>query len=137
METAEKLSSFKPLRAVYGNIDGTDVRRAYPSFQLFTVGQVKVLMMHIGGHPKKYEKAAKELIKCYRPKLFISGHSHILKVIYDKEFDMLHINPGAAGNYGWQKVRTLIEFVIDEDRIKDLKIIELENNNVGSKTESL
>jgi len=124
IETAVVLSDFKPLRAVYGNIDGTDVRIVYPNFQIFTCENVNVLMTHIGGYPGKYEKGVKEIIKELKPDLFISGHSHILKVMYDKENNLLHINPGAAGNSGLHKKQTAIRFVIEGKEIKDLEIWE-------------
>jgi len=124
IETADILSDFKSLRAVYGNIDGTDVRIVYPNFQIFTCENVNVLMTHIGGYPGKYEKGVKEIIKELKPDLFISGHSHILKVMYDKENNLLHINPGAAGNSGLHKKQTAIRFVIEGKEIKDLEIWE-------------
>ena len=124
IETAVVLSDFKPLKAVYGNIDGTDVRIEYPNFQIFTCEDVKVLITHIGGYPGKYEKCIKEIIQKIKPNLFISGHSHILKVMYDKEYDLLHINPGAAGNSGLHKKQTAIRFIIEGKDIKDLEIWE-------------
>ena len=125
MEVVEKLSAFKPLRAVYGNIDGQDIRRLYPQTLRFKVGGAEVLMKHIGGYPGKYDPSIAGSIFTRPPKLFISGHSHILKVKYDKTLDMLHINPGAAGKYGFHKVRTLVRFAIDEGNFKDLEVIEL------------
>ncbi|NVO04200.1 MAG: metallophosphoesterase family protein [Bacteroidetes bacterium] len=123
---ADELSKFKPFKAVYGNIDGQEIRKVYPEIDLFNCEKTKVLMMHIGGYPNKYELKAKNLIELNKPKLFISGHSHILKVIYDKKYDLLHINPGAAGKYGFHKVITLLKFKISLDKISDMKIIELE-----------
>jgi putative phosphoesterase len=123
---ADELSKFKPFKAVYGNIDGQEIRKVYPEIELFNCEKIKVLMMHIGGYPTKYENKTKNLIEVNKPKLFISGHSHILKVIYDKEYDLLHINPGAAGKYGFHKVITLLKFKISQDKISDMKIIEIQ-----------
>ena len=114
-----------PLQGVYGNIDGYDVRSVYPEKLIWMCEEVKVLMIHIGGYPKKYAPGVKDMIRQERPRLFISGHSHILKIIYDPEFECLHINPGAAGKQGWHKVRTVVRFTIDKDQIKDCEIIEL------------
>ena len=97
-DTADKLGALKPLRAVYGNIDGTQLRMSYPKNQVFFSEQVKVLMTHIGGYPGRYEKEARQLIESEKPGMFVCGHSHILKVMYDKKHELLHFNPGAAGN---------------------------------------
>lgn len=123
--TADTLASFKPLRAVYGNIDGTEVRQAHPQYQSFIIEETRVLMTHIGGYPGKYEKDALERIRNEKPNLFISGHSHILKVIYDKKHQLLHMNPGAAGNSGLHHVITLLRFSIDGKEIRDLEICEI------------
>lgn len=123
-ETADKLTAFKPLRAVYGNIDGTQLRMSYPKNQVFLSEGVKVLMTHIGGYPGRYEKEARQLIDSEKPGMFICGHSHILKVMYDKKHELLHINPGAAGNSGFHNVITCVRFVIDGKDIKDLEIFE-------------
>ncbi|OFX82341.1 MAG: YfcE family phosphodiesterase [Bacteroidetes bacterium GWF2_33_16] len=128
IETADKISLFKPLKAVYGNIDGIDVRAVYSKFQQFTCENVDVLITHIGGYPGKYEKEVVELFKIKVPKLFISGHSHILKVIFDKKYNLLHINPGAAGKSGMHTKQTAVRFVIDGSEIKDLEIWELERH---------
>ena len=128
IETAKKLDDFKPLRAVFGNIDGQNLRLIYPETLIFNCEEVKVFMKHIGGYPGKYEKGAHELIKLEEPKLFISGHSHILKVMYDKQNQLLHINPGAAGKFGLHKVITLVRFAISGNQIKDMEIIELNKN---------
>lgn len=125
MELAEKFEAFKPFRAVYGNIDGQDLRSAYPEFLRFEMEGVDVLMTHIGGYPGKYAPKVKTIMDIRPPKLFISGHSHILKVMYDRKYNCLHINPGAAGNYGFHTVRTLICFTIDGKDIKDLEVVEL------------
>ncbi len=126
IETADKIALFKPLKAVYGNIDGTDVRTVYPKVQSFKCEDITVLMTHIGGYPGKYEKEIIEIFKVNKPTLFISGHSHILKVIFDKKYDLLHINPGAAGKSGLHKKQTAIRFIIDKSDIKDLEVWELD-----------
>jgi hypothetical protein len=125
-EAAAILSSHKKLRAVYGNIDGTELRLQYPLFQLFEIEKVKVLMTHIGGYPGHYEKTAKEMIVREKPTIFISGHSHILKVIYDNKYNLLHINPGAAGKSGLHHVITAVRFKIHEKEIKNLEVFEIE-----------
>lgn len=124
IETADKFSNIKTLKAVYGNIDGQDVRIVYPKIQSFACEKVKVLMTHIGGYPGKYEKEMKELIQNLKPNLFISGHSHILKVIYDDKNNLLHINPGAAGKSGLHKFQTAVRFEIDGENIKNLEVFE-------------
>jgi len=125
IETAEALAAFKPLTAVYGNIDGTQLRVTYPKNQVFMCEDVKVMMTHIGGYPGRYEREARHLIETEKPRLFISGHSHILKVMYDKKYDLLHINPGAAGNSGMHQVITCVRFVIKEENISGLEIFEI------------
>jgi len=125
IEVAGKLAAFKPFKGVYGNIDGGDIRKTYPENMRFKCENVDVWITHIGGYPDRYSPLVKPEIYTNPPQLFICGHSHILKVIYDKKISCLHINPGAAGKQGWQKVRTLIRFSIDDDKIKDLQIIEL------------
>ena len=125
MEIAEKLSAFRPLRAVYGNIDGKEFRLRFPEVNRFHVEGVDVLIKHIGGYPGKYDPSIREHLFVHPPQLFISGHSHILKVKYDKTLNMLHINPGAAGIQGFHKVRTLVRFTIDGRNFKDLEVIEL------------
>ena len=128
LEVADALEAFKPLRAVYGNIDGGDLRIRYPEHLFFTLENVSVLMMHIGHYPPYYNANALPLIRQYKPHLFICGHSHILKVMPDAKHNLLHINPGACGHYGVHKVSTLIRFKIDDDRIKDLEVIEMAKN---------
>lgn len=125
LELAERLAAFRPLRAVYGNIDGQDIRIRYPETNRFTTDGADVLMKHIGGYPGKYDPSIRGQIFVHPPKLFISGHSHILKVKYDKTLGLLHINPGAAGKYGFHKVRTLVRFTIDCGNFSDLEVIEL------------
>lgn len=122
IELADEIASFKPLRAVYGNIDGGATRYTYPDFNCFEVEGVKVLMTHIGGYPRHYDPRAVARIQQLRPTIFVAGHSHILRIIYDKVYDMLHINPGAAGCYGFHKVRTALRFTIDGTQIKDMEI---------------
>lgn len=124
---ADKLSQFKPLRGVFGNIDGREIRSVYPEHLKFNCEKVNVWMTHIGGYPEKYSPQVKKEIYTKPPQLFISGHSHILKVIYDKKIECLHINPGAAGKEGWHKKRTLVKFCISEEKIHTLEIIELGN----------
>lgn len=125
IEIANELNSFKPLKGVYGNIDGYDIKSVYPEQLVFKCEKVKVMMRHIGGYPPRYNPETKKEILIHKPQLFISGHSHILKIMYDDKLNCLHINPGAAGKHGWQKVRTLVRFAIDEKDIKDCEVIEL------------
>ncbi len=115
----------KPLRGVYGNIDGNDIRSLYPEQLVFTCEQVKVMIRHIGGYPPKYNPDTRKELLVHQPQLFISGHSHILKVMYDEKLQCLHMNPGAAGKQGWHKVRTLIRFVIDGKDMRDCEVVEL------------
>lgn len=124
-EVIEKLEKVKPLRGVYGNIDGDKVRRIFPEVSHFKCEEVKVLMIHIGGYPGKYSPLAKKEIAENPPKLFISGHSHILKAMNDKENSLLHLNPGACGKEGWHKMRTMMRFEINKDIIENLEVIEL------------
>lgn len=122
VEVADSIAAFKPLRAVYGNIDGGVLRRIYNDINLFEVEGVRVLMTHIGGYPRHYAPKALQYIHTSKPKIFIAGHSHILKVMYDPVYDLLHINPGAAGKYGIHAVRTAIRFDIEAGEIKNLEI---------------
>ncbi len=128
MEVAEELERHFIVRAVYGNIDGGMMRRVYPETDVFTCEGVKVLMTHIGGYPGHYDMRIKSRLLQERPKLFVCGHSHIAKVMYDRKLACLHINPGAAGRYGFHKVRTAVRFVIEAGEIKDLELIEYERN---------
>ena len=127
MQVARRLLAIAPLRAVFGNIDGTDIRLVYPEVQRFTCEGVDVLIKHIGGYPGKYDRSIRSQITMHPPQLFISGHSHILKVMMDHNLHCLHINPGAAGTYGQQTVRTLIRFIIEQGNIRDLEVIELKS----------
>lgn len=115
----------RPVRGVYGNIDGPDIRKKFPEKLHFTCEKVNVFITHIGGYPKKYAAGIKEEIRKHHAGLFICGHSHILKVIHDPELDCLHMNPGAAGKQGWHTVRTLIRFSIDGGDIRDAEVVEL------------
>lgn len=125
VDIANRLKAFKPLRGVYGNIDGRDVRSEYPLKLEWTCEAVKVFMIHIGGYPGRYAPGVKQQLVDSGAQLFISGHSHILKVIYDDKIGCLHMNPGAAGKQGWHQVRTLLRFSIDGADIKNLEVIEL------------
>ena len=122
IELADQIAAFKPLKGVYGNIDGGVMRRAYNEFAFFECENKRVLMTHIGGYPRHYHPKALQKIQSCKPKIFIAGHSHILKVIYDNVYDLLHINPGAAGCYGFHNVRTAIRFTIDGADIRDMEI---------------
>ena len=124
-QLAQRLRAFKPLRGVFGNIDGEDIRQHYPEQLAFTCESVKVMMRHIGGAPPRYNPETRKQLLEYRPLLFISGHSHILKVMFDQQHQCLHINPGAAGKQGWHRTRTLIRLVIDGQEMKDCEVIEL------------
>ena len=125
MLLVERLQEIAPLRAVYGNIDGGDVRRMFTEVYSFRCEEVEVVMTHIGGYPGHYSPAIYKKLVANPPQLFISGHSHILKVMYDKQLGCLHINPGAAGIQGFQTVRTLVRFTVDGKEIKDLEVVEL------------
>lgn len=122
LELADEIAAFKPLRAVSGNIDGGMTRRLYPAFASFVCEEVPVLMTHIGGYPRRYDPRAVQQIQTLRPKLFIAGHSHILKVQYDPVYELLAVNPGAAGCYGIHKVRTALRLTIDGSDLRDMEI---------------
>jgi predicted phosphodiesterase len=122
---AEALKKFKPLRGVYGNIDNNIIRSEYGEDLFFTCESVNVFMRHIGGYPGRYAPGVKDLIIKNNARLFISGQSHILKIMFDDKLNCLHMNPGAAGKQGWHKVRTLIRFVIDGKDMRDCEVIEL------------
>lgn len=125
LEVTDALAGLKPLRAVYGNIDDALARREFPLDNRFACEGVDVWITHIGGYPGKYQARVRETMLENPPKLFICGHSHILKVQYDKRFDLLHMNPGACGNTGFHQVRTMLRFAIDGKEIKDLEVVEL------------
>ncbi len=125
IETAHTLAAFKPLIAVHGNIDGQDVRAVYPEIQRMRCEEVRLLMVHIGGYPGHYDRKIYPVLTTHPPQLFITGHSHILKVMYDRSLRFLHINPGAMGNTGIHQVKTAVRLTIDQDNMKDLEILEL------------
>ena len=125
VELAERLAAFRPLRAVCGNCDGGDLRRMFLEILRWKCEEVDVLMKHIGGYPGRYDASIRNRIYASPPKLFISGHSHILKVQYDKTLGLLHINPGAAGMQGWQKERTLVRLTIEGSEFKDCEVVSL------------
>ena len=124
-EVTDRIKKHAKLRAVYGNIDNKDIRAEFPLDHKFIMEEVPVWMTHIGGYPNKYDQRIRQNIRQNPPKLFISGHSHILKVQFDKKLDLLHLNPGAAGKYGFHKVRTMLRFEIDQKIIKNLEVIEM------------
>jgi putative phosphoesterase len=121
----EKLQQFKPLKGVYGNIDEAAIRQEFPEDNFFSCEGVNVYMRHIGGYPGRYAPGVKQKIAQHGSRLFISGHSHILKVMFDDKLQCLHMNPGAAGNQGWHQMRTLLRFSIDRENILDCEVIEL------------
>jgi putative phosphoesterase len=124
---AEKLAAFKPLKGVYGNIDDKAIREEFPEHLRFKCEAVNVWMTHIGGYPGKYAPGVRPEIYTKPPQLFITGHSHILKVMFDPKISCLHINPGAAGKSGWHKIKTLVRFVITDEKIHTLEVIEMGN----------
>lgn len=126
LEVIDTIQKIKPVRAVFGNIDDAIIRSEFPLDLKFTVENVDVWITHIGGYPNRYDYRIKEEITKNPPKLFISGHSHILKVMFDKKLNLLHMNPGAAGKHGFHQVRTMLRFEINNDKISNLEIIELE-----------
>lgn len=125
MSLINQLKEFKPLRGVYGNIDDSEIQHLFPEQNIFVCEGINVYMQHIGGYPKRYAPGVKKKIGEVKAKLFISGHSHILKVIYDQNLNCLHMNPGAAGRAGWHTVRTLLKFDIHGSEILNCNIIEL------------
>lgn len=129
LDVTDAIVALKPLKAVYGNIDDATIRSEFPEDIRFKCEGVDVWMIHIGGYPSHYNPKIKERIKNNPPKLFICGHSHILKVKWDRSLNLLHINPGAAGQFGIHSVRTMLRFVIDQDEIKELEIIEIEKRS--------
>ena len=120
----EKLKKIKPLRAVFGNIDGIEIRKEFKEYERFFCENVEVLMTHIAGNPTKYTPEISQIIKNNPPKLLICGHSHILKVMFDKKNNILFMNPGAIGKYGFHQVRTLLQFTIHQDKIENLQVVE-------------
>ena len=126
LTVTDEIKKLKPLQAVFGNIDDDKARKEFPLNNRFWCEEVDVLITHIGGYPGKYNQAIRSELQSNPPKLFICGHSHILKVQFDKSLNLLHMNPGAAGISGFHQVRTMLRFVIDGAQIKDLEIIEME-----------
>ena len=126
MELAEEIAGFKPLVGVAGNCDNHDLRFIHPLHRFFECGGLKILMTHIGGYPGKYDPRARRLIEELRPDIFVCGHSHILKVVRDTRRNMLVINPGAAGIQGFHIVRTALRFHIDDGRIHDMEVFEVD-----------
>ncbi len=124
--TYDELATFKPLRAVHGNIDGSEIRMICPETLIFSCEEVRVVIRHIGGYPGRYDKRVIDILDRERPDLFISGHSHILKVIYDQKRELLHMNPGAAGRQGLHSLITCIRFSINGKTISDLEIMQKE-----------
>lgn len=124
-QVSEQLSSFRTLRAVSGNIDGTNICSIHPTDQIFILEGIKVFITHIGGYPGNYFPEARKKIESERPALFICGHSHILKIMPDKKYGLIHMNPGAAGKHGFHKMRTMIRFTLSEGKIGNVEAIEL------------
>ena len=125
LEVIDELKKVGKLRGVFGNIDDAKIRAEFPEIAIFECEKVKIFMIHIGGYPHKYAPRVKEKLKEEKPQIFISGHSHILKVMYDKELEILHLNPGAAGKHGWHKMRTMLRFEINGEKIENLEVVEL------------
>ncbi|WP_299757697.1 metallophosphoesterase family protein [uncultured Pontibacter sp.] len=126
MAVSDRLQELAPLRGVYGNIDDAAIRQVHPKVNRFVVEGLDVLMTHIGGYPGKYHPDVRESIKQNPPQLYITGHSHILKIMTDKSLNnLLHINPGAAGKHGFHKIRTMVKFSVSEGRVQDLQVVEL------------
>ena len=125
LKVTDAIANLKPLRAVYGNIDNAKIRNEFSLDNEFTIENINVFMTHIGGYPNRYNVRIRERIQNTPPDLFISGHSHILKVMPDKKLDLLHMNPGAIGKQGFHQVRTMLRFSIDKKEIKNLEVIEL------------
>jgi len=124
VKVTDAIKNLKPLKAVYGNIDDDKIRKEFPEHYRFNCEDVDVWITHIGGYPNRYDTKVREKIRENPPKLFICGHSHILKVMSDKKLNLLYMNPGAAGKHGFHKVRTMLRFVIDKNDIRDLEVIE-------------
>lgn len=125
LEVIDELKKAGTLRGVFGNIDEVKIRAEFPEINIFECEKVKVVMIHIGGYPNKYAPRVKQILKEEKPQIFISGHSHILKVMYDKELEILHLNPGSAGKHGWHKIRTMLRFEINGEKIENLEVVEL------------
>lgn len=121
---SDKLADKAPIRGVYGNIDGLEIRKTYPKELYFEVEDLKVYMTHIGGYPGRYQREVKSKLEQFKPDLYICGHSHILKVVRDKKLDLLHFNPGAIGIKGFHRKRTMMTFTIENGTISDVKVLE-------------
>jgi len=128
LKVTDTIKKLKPLRAVYGNIDNSQARTEFPLHQKFTLEGLRVWITHIGGYPNRYAKGVREEIQQQTPDVFISGHSHILKVMHDKKLNLLHMNPGAAGIHGFHKVRTMLRFEISSGKIQNLEVIEFKRS---------
>lgn len=128
LQVTDEIKKYKPLRAVYGNIDDAEARLEFPEEQVFVCEGMKVYMIHIGGYPGKYRTQVKNQLLREKPGLYICGHSHILKIQYDPQYSVLHLNPGAAGISGFHQVRTMLRFVLDQGNIKDMELIEWSKN---------
>ena len=126
LEVSDQLQAIAPLKAVYGNIDNARIQQEFPEHNRFTCEQVDVWITHIGGYPGRYDRRVRESIRQNPPNIFISGHSHILKVMHDKKLDLLHMNPGACGKQGFHQVRTMLRFTIDAEKVSNLEVIEME-----------
>ncbi|RMB56322.1 metallophosphoesterase [Dokdonia sinensis] len=126
LKVTDELKKLKPLRAVYGNIDDTEARQEFPLNNRFLCEGVDVWITHIGGYPGRYSPAIRDEIRANPPKLFICGHSHILKVVQDKKLGLLHMNPGAIGKHGFHKVRTMLRFTVDQGKIDNLEVIQVD-----------
>lgn len=126
MDLAKEIASFKPLLGVAGNCDNYNLRYEHPIYRFFECEGLKVLMTHVGGYPGKYSYSARQLIEELRPDVFVCGHSHILKVVRDHKYDMMVINPGAAGIQGFHLVRTALRFQINAGKIEKMEVFELD-----------
>lgn len=122
---ADQLASLAPLRGVYGNIDGADIRQHFPLQEVFYCESLKVLIRHIGGRPPRYNPETRQALADVKPDLFLCGHSHILRISYEEKDQCLYVNPGAAGKQGWHQVRTLVKLVVDGKNIRNAVVIEL------------
>lgn len=125
LSVTDQLEALKPVRGVHGNIDDHIIQKEFPENNRFMCEGVDVWITHIGGYPNRYNVKVREEIRSNPPKLFICGHSHILKVMHDKKLNLLHMNPGACGKHGFHQIRTMLRFSIDGDKISDLEVIEL------------
>lgn len=136
LESIEPIITKAKFRAVYGNVDDKDIRAEYPLNQIFTVEGIKVIMTHIGGYPGRYKSRVSKLLKEEQPRLYVCGHSHICKVVKDTDLDLIHINPGAYGNHGFHKFRTIVKLKIKSGKMYDLRVIELGMRGKIEKDES-